>query len=111
MVGNLFNSLVTIDAELNIVPDLAESWEVLENSKVYVFHLRKGVNSTMAPISMPRWCRNYQRIMNPWRKGLVAPFFAIVDSVEALDAHTVKFTLKHPSMTLLPVMAAERVGF
>ncbi len=41
----------------------------------------------------------------------MAPFFAIVDTVEALDAHTVKFTLKHPSMTLLPVMAAERVGF
>jgi ABC-type transport system substrate-binding protein len=43
VVGNLFNSLVTIDPELNVVPDLAESWEVLENSKVYVFHLRKGV--------------------------------------------------------------------
>ena len=42
MVGNLFNSLVTIDLELILSPDLAESWEVLENSKVYVFHLRKG---------------------------------------------------------------------
>jgi peptide/nickel transport system substrate-binding protein len=43
VVGNLFNSLVTIDAELNFVPDLAESWEILENSKVYVFHLRQLV--------------------------------------------------------------------
>jgi ABC-type transport system substrate-binding protein len=43
MVGNLFNSLVTIDAQLNYIPELAESWDVLENGKVYVFHLRKGV--------------------------------------------------------------------
>ena len=43
VVGNLFNSLATIDAELHIVPDLAASWEILENGKVYVFHLRQGV--------------------------------------------------------------------
>src|SRR5919108_543255 len=112
VVGNLFNSLVTIDAELNIVPDLAESWEMLENSQVYIFHLRKGVkfhDGTDFDAEAVRW--NYQRIMNPEEKAFVAPFFAIVDTVEALDAHTVKFTLKHPSMTLLPVMAAERVGF
>ena len=41
--GNFFNSLLTIDANLNFVPDLAESWDVLEGGKVYVFHLRKGV--------------------------------------------------------------------
>ena len=29
VMGNLFNSLVSIDAELNYVPDLAESWEIL----------------------------------------------------------------------------------
>ena len=31
MVGSLFNSLVTLDTDLNIVPDLAESWEILDN--------------------------------------------------------------------------------
>jgi peptide/nickel transport system substrate-binding protein len=31
VVGNLFNSVVTIDAELNYVPELAESWDVLED--------------------------------------------------------------------------------
>jgi len=41
--GNLFNTLVTVDAQLNFVPELAESWEVQEQGKVYVFRLRKGV--------------------------------------------------------------------
>ena len=75
VVGNLFNSLVTIDAELNIVPDLAESWEVLENSKVYVFHLRKGVkfhDGTDFDAEVVRW--NYQRIMNLRKKPLSRHF-------------------------------------
>jgi peptide/nickel transport system substrate-binding protein len=112
VAGNLFNSLLTIDGELNYVPELAESWDILENGQVYVFHLRKGVkfiDGTDFDAEVVRW--NYQRIMDPAEKAFVAPFFAIVETVEVLDAHTVKFTLKHPSMTLLPVMAAERVGF
>jgi peptide/nickel transport system substrate-binding protein len=112
MVGSLFNSLVTIDTNLEYVPDLAESWEILDNGKVYVFHLRKGVkfhegNDFNAEVV--RW--NYQRIMDPDEKTFVAPFFDIVETVEVLDAHTVKFILKHPSRTLLPVMAVNRVGF
>jgi peptide/nickel transport system substrate-binding protein len=112
VVGNLFNSLLTIDAALNYVPDLAESWEILENSKVYVFHLRKGVkfhDGTEFNAEVVRW--NYQRIVDPEEKALDAPFYSIVEAVEAIDAHTVKFTLKHPSRTLLPVMGAYRVGF
>ena len=112
VAGNLFNSLLTIDSELNYVPDLAESWEILEDGKVYVFHLRKGVkfhDGTDFDAEAVRW--NYQRIMDPAEKAFVAPFYTIVDTVEVVDAHTVKFTLKHPSMTLLPVMAADRAGF
>jgi ABC-type transport system substrate-binding protein len=37
--GNLFSSLLTIDSDLNYVPDLAESWEILEGGTIYVFHL------------------------------------------------------------------------
>jgi ABC-type transport system substrate-binding protein len=112
VVGNLFNSLLTIDTDLNYVPDLAKSWEISEDGKVYVFHLHKGVkfhDGTDFDAEVVRW--NYQRIMDPAEKAFVAPFFAIVESVEAVDAHTVKFTLKHPSRTLLPAIAAERTGF
>jgi ABC-type transport system substrate-binding protein len=112
VVGNLFNSLLSIDAQLNYVPDLAESWEVLEDGKVYVFHLRKGVkfhDGTDFDAEAVRW--NYQRIMDPEEKALDTPLFNVVEAVETLDAHTVKFTLKHPSMTLLPTLAVNRTGF
>jgi peptide/nickel transport system substrate-binding protein len=112
VVGNLFNSLLTIDTELNYVPDLAESWEILEDGKVYVFHLRQGVkfhDGTDFNAEVVRW--NYQRTIDPEEKVFDALYYSIVEAVETLDAHTVKFTLKHPSATLLPVMAANRAGF
>ncbi|HSF30524.1 MAG TPA: ABC transporter substrate-binding protein [Candidatus Tectomicrobia bacterium] len=112
VMGNLFNSLVSIDAELNYVPDLAESWEILENGKVYVFRLRQGVkfhDGTDFDAEAVRW--NYRRITNPEEKALDAPSYSIVDSVEVLDGRTIQFTLKYPSATLLPVMAAHAAGF
>src|SRR4029450_2575325 len=111
-VGNLFNSLITIDTELNYVPDLAESWEILENGKVYLFHLRQGVkfhDGTDFDAEVVRW--NYQRIMDPEEKAFDAPYYSMVESVDVLDSHMIKFSLKHPSMTLLPVIAANRTGF
>ncbi len=39
----LYNGLVKFDMDGNIVPDLAEKWEVSNDGKVYTFHLRKGV--------------------------------------------------------------------
>jgi peptide/nickel transport system substrate-binding protein len=38
-----FNTLVTIDEQLNYVPELAESWKMQGNGKVHVFRPRKGV--------------------------------------------------------------------
>jgi ABC-type transport system substrate-binding protein len=112
VVGNLFNSLLTIDADLNYVPELAESWDVLEDGKVYVFHLRQGVkfhDGTDFDAEVVRW--NFQRIVDPEEKAIDIGFYSIVEAVDVLDAHTVRFTLKHPSATLLPVMAANRAGF
>ena len=37
----VFGGLVTIDPELNIIPDLAESWDISPDGKTYTFRLRK----------------------------------------------------------------------
>jgi len=41
--GLVFNGLVKYDKDVNIVGDLAESWEVSKDGLVITFHLRKGV--------------------------------------------------------------------
>ncbi len=43
IAGQIFNRLVALDTEYNVIPDLAESWEVAPNGSVFIFHLRKDV--------------------------------------------------------------------
>jgi ABC-type transport system substrate-binding protein len=109
--GNLFNTLVTVDADLNFVPELAESWEVHDHGRVYVFHLRRGVkfhDGTDFDAEAVRW--NVHFILQPEHKAFTRSFLEIIESVEPFDAQTVKFTLKHPSFTLLPSLAQYREG-
>jgi len=42
-VMQIFSGLVRLDHELNIVPDIAESWEQSTDGKTYTFYLRQGV--------------------------------------------------------------------
>src|SRR5262249_59752363 len=43
--SNIYNSLLTITPppELKIVPALAKSWDVLDEGRMYIFHLEEGV--------------------------------------------------------------------
>ena len=41
----MFNGLVRVNDQLEIVPDLAESWEVSGDGLIWTFHLRKGIIS------------------------------------------------------------------
>lgn len=54
IVRHLFNGLVFIDAKGEIVPDLAERWEVAANQATWTFHLRKGVKFHDGSRSTPR---------------------------------------------------------
>jgi len=42
-IMEIFSGLVTFDKDLNLVPDIAERWDISDDGKVYTFHLRKGV--------------------------------------------------------------------
>ena len=42
-VHQLYNTLVQTDANLNIVPSLAKSWDISDDKKTYRFHLRGDV--------------------------------------------------------------------
>ena len=42
VTGNIFDTLVKYDSEMNIVPNIAESWEVLSDTSLK-FNIRKGI--------------------------------------------------------------------
>jgi oligopeptide transport system substrate-binding protein len=39
----IFSGLVTFDHKLNLIPDIAEKWEISEDGRIYTFFLRRGV--------------------------------------------------------------------
>uniref|UniRef100_A0A7J3ZJZ6 Solute-binding protein family 5 domain-containing protein n=1 Tax=Fervidicoccus fontis TaxID=683846 RepID=A0A7J3ZJZ6_9CREN len=43
VAAQIFNSLLELDENLNIVPSLAESWEIDEKEGAFIFKLREGV--------------------------------------------------------------------
>ena len=42
-IVEIYSGLVTIDSDLNIVPDIATSWDISGDGTVYTFHLRDDV--------------------------------------------------------------------
>jgi peptide/nickel transport system substrate-binding protein len=41
--GAIFSGLVTVNEKLEMVPDLAERWDISKDGKTWTFHLRKNV--------------------------------------------------------------------
>ena len=87
------------DSGQTIIPDLAHSWEISKDGTSYVFHLRKGVEFTDgAKLTSADVKATFDRITKP-PEGINIPrsgLFKSVDSVNALDDHTIEFKLAVP---------------
>jgi ABC-type transport system substrate-binding protein len=108
LMNNMYNSLLklTPPPELNIVPELAKSWEVLDEGKTYVFHLEEGVkfhDGTDFDAQVAKW--NIDRILDPDVKAWVRPFYEEIDHVEVVDHSTLRIRMKEPSGALPRALA------
>ncbi len=105
----LYNTLVGLDPGLNIVPELAESWEAPDPLS-YLFRLRKGVrfhDGSDFDASIVKW--NVERMVNPATGSIRRSELGNVKSVDVVDAHTVRFNLKEPDAALLATLT-DRAG-
>lgn len=98
----MFESLLDIDPKGNLQPNLATSWEISKDAKVYTFHLRKGVkfhNGQEMTAEDAKFAADYT--MNPKNIAYGYSRLKIVDRVEAPDKYTLKLTLTKPSPAFL----------
>ncbi|UCF25283.1 MAG: protein kinase, partial [Ralstonia sp.] len=66
MIQHLFSGLVELRPEMDIVPDVAHSWEVLEGGRKYVFHLREDVCwSDGRPVTAGDFEYAWKRVLDP----------------------------------------------
>ncbi len=73
IIVEVFGGLVTIDPNLDIVPDLAESWDISEDGRVYTFHLRPdAVFHDGTPVTAHDVQWSLERVTNPLTESPVA---------------------------------------
>ena len=110
----VYNGLVEFElGTTNIVPGLAESWEVSDDGTEYTFKLRQGVKFHETRDFKPTRDFNADDVLfsfnrqfqkdHPWYNvGGAYEYFdsmsmgELIDSVEKVDDHTVKFKLTRP---------------
>ena len=91
----VYNRLTFFNSKLNIIPDLAESWNASPDQKVWTFHLRKGVKfHNGRELDAEDVLATFKRLLDPANASLVRGSLGILDKMEALDKYTVQFTLK-----------------
>lgn len=104
VAGNIYESLLRYDANLKPAPGLAERWEVSPDQTAYTFHLRpnakwhdgKPFTADDVVFSLDK----FHRETHPRLRPIIN---AQVERIEALDAHTVKITLKQPFGPILSI--------
>src|SRR5499427_7256005 len=94
---------------MDIIPELADTWDISDGGKTITFHLHQGVTwHDGAPFSSADVTYTIERIMHP-PQGMVSPrgpvFAALIERVEAPDPATVVIHGKGPSGLLLPLFA------
>jgi peptide/nickel transport system substrate-binding protein len=100
VLENVFDTLVEPDANLEMRPALAESWEVSADQLGWTFRLRHGVTfHDGSPFTADDVVYSYRRIIDA--KLANADKLSSVTGVTAPDPSTVRITLKQPTPNLL----------
>ncbi len=93
----VYNGLVKYDKDLNIVGDLAESWEISKDSLSITFRLRKGVTwHDGKPFTAHDVMYTYKVTVDPKTPTPYSGDFKLVRKAEVLDDHTFRVTYDKP---------------
>ena len=112
VVGEVFTGLVALNTDLQIVPDLAERWEISDDGLVYTFHLLP--DATFAdgkPVTAQDFVYSFNRAADPELASPVARTYLSdivgvtevldgeateISGVKAIDERTLEITITDP---------------
>jgi peptide/nickel transport system substrate-binding protein len=101
--SNILEGLVKIDRNGKIVAALAKSHKISKDGKEYTFILKKGVKfHDGKPFDAEDVKFTFERLMDVQKTGTAHPeYYKDIDSVQAMDSHTVKIRLKNVNSMFL----------
>jgi peptide/nickel transport system substrate-binding protein len=91
----VYNRLVDIDDEFNVMPELATEWSVSDDGKTWTFKLREGVKfHDGSDFDSADVVYTFQRLLDPAQGFGSVAVLAFMDAggIAAPDPHTVTFT-------------------
>ena len=109
-VNQLFNGLVEMDKELNVVPSVAKSWKISENGKLYTFIINTSVEFHPHPSLEKRNVTAYDfeysfnRLLDPKNASPGRWIFDKVDNFEAKNDSIFQIKLKNPFNAFLGLL-------
>ena len=111
-IGHVFDTLVANNFETTeIIPCLAETWDISEDGLVYTFHLRDDVYFHEGEYQDGRQMvaedvvYTFNRIKELYKRNRTQ--IDNITEIQAVDAQTVEFTLAKPDSQLLAVITQE----
>jgi ABC-type transport system substrate-binding protein len=107
----MYDALLAYDDSGEISPNLAQSWTISPDGKVYTFRIRRGVkfhNGKELTAEDTAWTINY--IRNPKNAAYAHARSATVIRAEAQDPYTMRVFLQQPTPGLLAAFSEIKVG-
>jgi peptide/nickel transport system substrate-binding protein len=115
---HLFNGLIALDGDMNVVPDIAKRWEVSDDGMEYTFYLREDVlfhpnecftNENQRKVTSEDVVFSFTRVFNPDNASQGQYVFSNLDfsaksnnkGVVAIDDFTLKIYLNTPQPSFL----------
>ncbi len=117
VISLVFEGLVRLDGQLNIVPAGAESWDVKDGGKTFVFHIRKGLKFANGdPVTAEDYAYSLNRAFGPdFANGNAGYYLSnisgatdvtagsahTISGVKVIDPQTLEINLNTPSVYFL----------
>ncbi len=102
--------LVALDAQGEVVPALADRWNVIENGSIFVFRLRDGAWPNGEELTATSVRDALQRAIRSLRGTSLGLDLVPIDEVRAMAGRVVEVRLASPMPDLLQVLAQPELG-
>jgi peptide/nickel transport system substrate-binding protein len=111
VVELMYSTLTQLDADLEVMPGLAESWEVSDDGLTVTFTLHDGVTfADGSDLDSEDVKSSIERIKDEATGAVAAATLASVESVEAPDPRTVVLGLSGPDAAILAGLASPNLA-
>ncbi len=129
VTSQLFNGLVGfVRGTTQLQPRLATAWLIAPDAKTFTFTLRRGVTFHSTPTFTPTREMNADDVIftfrrmtdaqHPFHKAFAVPYVyaqslglaEMIDGIDRVDEHTVRFRLKRPNITFLSYFSGAFAG-